>query len=125
LPQVKGVSTVTISAHQGRNLEKMLDAMLEAYELWNRRVSTGRLNRWLAYMTERHPPPLARGRRVRLRYVTQVKSRPPTFAAWVSQPTELPEAYTRYLVNGMREDFGLPGVPIRFNLRRGKNPYVK
>ena len=125
LPQVRGLPWITISAEYGRKLDDLLDASFEVYETWNARVSTGKLNRWLQEKTEAHPPPLAKGRRVRLRYMTQVKTRPPTFAAFVSQPTELPEAYTRYLVNGLREDFGLVGVPIRFMIRGGRNPYVK
>jgi GTP-binding protein len=125
LPQVKGIPYITISAERGRNLDKLLKAVVETYETWNRRVSTSRLNRWLQDMTEMHPPPLAKGRRIKLRYMTQIKTRPPTFAAFVSQPTELPEAYIRYLVNGLRDMFKLSAVPIRFYLRGGKNPYVK
>ena len=115
---MRGLPWITISAEYGRKLDDLLDASFEVYETWNARVSTGKLNRWLQEKTEAHPPPLAKGRRVRLRYMTQVKTRPPTFAAFVSQPTELPEAYTRYLVNGLREDFGLVGVPIRFMILR-------
>jgi GTP-binding protein len=122
---VKGIPYITISAERGRNLDKLLKAVVETYETWNRRVSTSRLNRWLQDMTEMHPPPLAKGRRIKLRYMTQIKTRPPTFAAFVSQPTELPEAYIRYLVNGLRDMFKLSAVPIRFYLRGGKNPYVK
>ena len=124
LPQVKGIPYITISAERGRNLDKLLHAIVETYDTWNRRVSTSRLNRWLADMTAQHSPPLAKGRRIKLRYMTQIKTRPPTFAAFVSQPAELPEAYTRYLVNGLRESFQLTAVPIRFYLRGSKNPYV-
>ena len=124
LPQVKGTPYITVSALRGRNLDKLFDAVFAVYDVWNTRISTASLNRWLSHKTEAHPPPLARGRRIRLRYMTQIKARPPTFAAFVSLPEELPEAYTRYLVNGLREDFDLPGTPIRFITRKGKNPYV-
>ena len=124
LPQVKGAPYSTVSALRGRNLDKLFDAVFAVYDVWNTRISTARLNRWLSQKTEAHPPPLARGRRIRLRYMTQIKARPPTFAAFVSLPEELPEAYTRYLVNGLREDFDLPGTPIRFITRKGKNPYA-
>ena len=124
LPQVKGAPYITVSALRGRNLDKLFDAVFAVYDVWNTRISTARLNRWLSHKTEAHPPPLARGRRIRLRYMTQIKARPPTFAAFVSLPEELPEAYTRYLVNGLRDDFDLPGTPIRFITRKGKNPYA-
>ncbi|MEC8387135.1 MAG: ribosome biogenesis GTPase Der [Pseudomonadota bacterium] len=124
LPQVKGAPYITVSALRGRNLDKLFDAVFAVYDVWNTRISTARLNRWLSHKAEAHPPPLARGRRIRLRYMTQIKARPPTFAAFVSLPEELPEAYTRYLVNGLREDFDLPGTPIRFITRKGKNPYA-
>jgi GTP-binding protein len=125
LPQVKGVPVVHISALHRRNLDKLLDAVFDVYDIWNKRVATSPLNDWLAAMTEAHPPPLARGRRIRIRYMTQIKTRPPTFALWVSQPTELSDAYLRYLENGLREDFGLPGVPLRLQMRKGRNPYAK
>lgn len=124
LAQVKGAPFVTVSALQGRHLDKLFDAAFQVYDTWNTRISTSQLNRWLMVMTERHPPPLAKGRRIKLRYMTQVKARPPTFAAFVSQPQELPEAYSRYLVNGLRENFELPGTPIRFLTRKGKNPFA-
>jgi len=123
LPQVRGVPVVTISALEGRNLEKLLRTVFEIYDVWNRRVSTAKLNEWLGFMTDAHPPPSAAGRRIKLRYATQIKSRPPTFAIWTSRPEALPESYIRYLVNGLREDFGLDGVPLRIILRKGKNPY--
>ena len=124
LPQVRGIPVITVSAKEGRNLPKMMNAVFEVYETWNRRVSTSRLNEWLFDMTERHPPPLSKGRRIKLRYMTQAKTRPPTFAAFVSIPEDLPDSYTRYLINGLREDFDLPGVPLRFYTRKGKNPYA-
>jgi GTPase len=124
LPQVREIPYITVSALRERNLDRLFDTVLDVYDTWNRRVSTSRLNRWLSVMVDRHPPPLHKGRRVRLRYITQAKTRPPTFACFCNQPDALPDAYVRYLVNGLRDDFGLPGVPIRFMLRGGHNPYV-
>ena len=126
LPQVVGIPTVTISALRGQKLDALLDAVLKIYDVWNRRVSTGQLNRWLEAMREAHQPPLAAGRTNKMRYITQVKARPPTFALFCSQPDELPDSYQRYLVNGLRGPFGLEGVPIRLLLRGGgKNPYAE
>jgi GTPase len=99
--------------------------VLTSYEHWNRRVSTPDLNRWLSDALERHTPPAARGRRIKIRFVTQPSTRPPTFVAFCSQPGGLPKSYLRYLTNSLRETFGLPGVPIRFNIRKGQNPYAK
>lgn len=125
LPQVRGIPTVTISALKGQGLDRLMEAVFDIYEVWNARVPTAPLNRWLEDMVVRHPPPLSKQkRRIRLRYITQAKTRPPTFAIFVSKPDELPEAYIRYLVNGLRDDFGLAGVPLRLNLRKPKNPYV-
>lgn len=124
LPQVRDVPHATISALLNRNLDGLLDRTLEVYDIWNRRVSTARLNRWLAAAVERHPPPVAHGRRVRLRYAVQARTRPPTFACFCSRPEALPDSYIRYLVNGLREEFSLPAVPIRFAARRGRNPYA-
>ncbi len=120
--QARGVAVVTFSALTGRGLDRLMPAVLAAYQRWNVRVATATLNRWLETMVERHPPPIAKGRRIRLRYITQVKGRPPTFVLFASRPTELPEAYQRYLVNGLRDSFGLAGVPIRIGLRKGRNP---
>jgi len=100
------------------------DAILDAHRVWNIRISTSRLNRWLGDMVSRHPPPAPGGRRIRLRYMTQAKARPPTFILFTSKPEDLPDAYSRYLVNGMREEFGLNGTPIRLLLRKGDNPYA-
>jgi GTPase len=125
LPQVRGIPVVTISALRGQNLDKLMAAAFETYEIWNKRVSTGELNRWLEMMLEAHPPPLSStGRRIRLRYITQLKTRPPTFAIWASRPQDLPDSYSRYLVNGLRDSFGIDGVPIRIHFRRGENPYA-
>jgi GTP-binding protein len=122
--QARGVPWVTLSALKGKNVDRLLDAVLETYDLWNKRVSTSALNRWLLATVERHPPPLVNGRRIKLRYMTQVKARPPTFAIWSNKPDELPEAYNRYLVAGIRENFGLEGVPIRILLRKPRNPFA-
>ena len=124
LAQVKGVPVVTCSGLTGAGAEKVMPAVLAAYDTWNRRVSTAALNRWLEGAVAHHPPPLAAGRRLKLRYITQVKARPPTFALFASKPTALPESYRRYLVNGIGAEFGLAGVPIRLLLRAGKNPYA-
>jgi GTP-binding protein len=123
LAQVSGVPLVTIAALNGEGLEKLMKEVTRVYEVWNRRVSTGQLNRWLEGMQADHPPPIVAGRRVKLRYMTQVKARPPTFALWVNKPVDLPDSYTRFLANGLRKAFGLEGVPLRWLLRKGKNPY--
>ncbi|HYI69174.1 MAG TPA: ribosome biogenesis GTPase Der [Skermanella sp.] len=125
LAQVRGIPVVTLSALRRQRLDNLLDAVFDIYDVWNRRVSTSDLNRWLAGMTEAHPPPAVEGRRIKIRYATQVKARPPTFALWVSKPLDLPETYLRYLVNGIRESLNLPGVPIRMLTRKGKNPYAE
>ncbi|PHQ66155.1 MAG: ribosome biogenesis GTPase Der [Sneathiella sp.] len=124
LPQVRGIPVVTISALSGRGVENLMPKVLEIYEIWNKRISTARLNRWLEIMLEQHPPPMAKGRRLKIRYMTQVKARPPTFSLFMSARGELPVSYIRYLVNGLREDFDMPAVPIRLYPRTGKNPYV-
>lgn len=124
LAQVPGVPLVTISALAERGLDKLLQSVLQVYEAWNRRVPTSDLNRWLREATERHAPPASKGRRIKIRYMAQVSTRPPTFVAFASQPKGLPSAYVRYLTKGIRETFNLPGVPIRFLLRKGENPYA-
>ena len=125
LPQIKGLAVVPISALQDRKLDRLMDAVLSAYDIWNRRIPTGQLNRWLEAMTQSHPPPAPGGRRLRLKYITQSKSRPPTFALFCSRPEALPDAYLRYLENSLRERFDLPGAPLRLQLRKGDNPYAK
>jgi GTP-binding protein len=124
LPQVKGLPVVTLSALTGRNLDELMKAVFQVYEAWNRRVPTAQLNRWLEEATAAHPPPAVSGRRIRLRYMTQVKARPPSFALFSSRAEALPESYLRYLVNGIRETFDIQGVPVRLNLRKPKNPYA-
>ncbi|MEQ8443208.1 MAG: ribosome biogenesis GTPase Der [Alphaproteobacteria bacterium] len=123
LTQLRGVPVVTLSAIRGRNLDRLMEEAFRIHGLWNRRISTSRLNTWLEGMVSAHPPPMSKGRRIKLRYMTQAKIRPPTFAVFASQAENLPEAYVRYLTNGLRADFGLEGVPLRLNLRQGKNPY--
>ena len=123
LPQLQGVAAVPVSGLTGFGLDALIKAVVGAGEVWNRRVATADLNRWLATVQQRHPPPLVAGRRLRLRYVTQVNTRPPTFALFSSKPSELPDSYQRYLVNALRREFDLPGTPIRMMLRKGKNPY--
>jgi GTP-binding protein len=125
LPQAKGVTAITVSALKGSNLDRLIEAAFAAHAAWNRRLPTAQLNRWLEEATERHQPPLVSGRRLKLRYMTQVKARPPTFAMWVSKIDELPESYEKYLINSLRQTFDLPGVPIRLLLRKGKNPYAR
>ena len=123
LAQIRGVPMVPISAITGNGLDKLMEAVLTTHRIWDTRIATARLNRWLEMVTVRHPPPAAAGRRLRLKYLTQSKTRPPTFFLSCSRPDSLPEAYRRYLVNGLREEFGLAGVPIRLMVRRDRNPY--
>ncbi len=125
LNQVKDVPVITISAVTRQRLGKLLQAVVGIYDTWNARVSTAKLNRWLNYATQKKPAPLVEGRSNRLRYITQAKTRPPTFVVWASRPTELPESYKRYLMNSLREDFNIPGVPIRFYVRTSKNPFAE
>ena len=122
--QVKDVPIVGLSALNGRGVDRLMPTVFETYAVWNKRIKTPLLNRWLREMEALHPPPLARGRRIRLRFMTQIKTRPPTFVLSVSQPAELGDDYIRYLVNRLREDFDLPGVPIRLNMRKPRNPYA-
>ena len=125
MPQLRGAPLITVSAKTGRGLERLRAAILRAHDVWNRRVPTAALNRWLAAMLEQHPPPAPQGRRIKLRYMTQAKTRPPGFVVMCSHPDKMPDSYSRYLVNGLREDFDMPGTPIRLTLRGqgDKNPY--
>jgi GTP-binding protein len=125
LPQVKGVPIVAVSALAGAGLDRLMRAVVDAHAVWNRRVGTSGLNRWLAEVVSSHPPPAVSGRRIRLDYMTQPKSRPPTFVLFTSRADAVPDAYRRYLVNSLRESFDLPGTPIRLTLREKKNPYDK
>lgn len=123
LPQVKGVPVVPVSGLAGKGIDRLMEAVYEAYHVWNKRVSTAKLNQWLSEILERNPPPAVSGRRIKIRYMTQVKSRPPHFALFGNQLDSLPKSYSRYLVNGLRETFGYPGTPIRLSLRTGNNPF--
>lgn len=123
LAQVPDVAVVPLSALSERGIDKLRDAVFKAWTIWNSRVPTPQLNRWLIEATSRHAPPAASGRPIRLRFITQPSTRPPTFVAFCSKPDDLPQSYVRYLVNSLRQAFDLPGVPVRFNLRKGNNPY--
>jgi GTPase len=125
LPQVKGVPVVAVSGLTGEGLDWLMQAVVDAHAMWNRRVGTSALNRWLAEAVASHPPPAVSGRPIRLDYITQPKSRPPSFVLFTSRTDALPDAYRRYLVNSLRESFDLPGTPIRLALREKKNPYTK
>jgi GTP-binding protein len=125
LAQLHGVPLVPISGLAGTGLDALMKAVLAADAVWNKRVPTPSLNRWLAAIQEHHPPPLVGARRLKLRYMTQANTRPPTFALFASKPGELPDSYRRYLVNALRQDFALPGTPIRLMLRKGANPYAR
>jgi len=124
LPQVRDVPVFTISALNGHRLDKLMQGVLDVYKLWNHRVSTGKLNRWLRMMESHNPAPLVNGRQNRLRYMTQIKARPPTFALWVSRPGDYPESHQRYIINGLRRDFDMPATPVRLVLKTSKNPYA-
>jgi GTP-binding protein len=124
LPQIKGAPVVAISARSGEGLDHLMKSVVDAHAVWNRRVPTAALNRFLAQASEAHPPPAIRGRRIRLDYMTQPKSRPPTFVLFSSRAAALPETYRRYLINGLRDAFALPGTPIRLTLRGKANPFA-
>ena len=124
LAQVAGISVVAISAIADLGLDRLMSEVFRSYEIWNRRVPTPHLNRWLAEALERHAPPASKGRRVRIRFMTQASARPPTFVAFCARPEALPQAYMRYLTNSLRQAFDLPGVPIRIKLRKGDNPFA-
>ena len=124
LPQAKGVPLLTVSALAGTRLDRLMEAVAGAHDVWNSDLPTPKLNRWLAGVTESHPPPMVSGRRPRLRFARQVAQRPPTIALFGNKLTTLPEDYLRYLTNSLRETFDLPGTPIRFVLKASKNPFV-
>jgi GTPase len=124
LPQVRGLLAVPVSAETGRGLDKLMDAVLKTHQVWNRRVSTGRLNRWLERILGHHPPPAVAGRRLKIKYITQAKTRPPGFVLSCTRPDAMPQSYVRYLVNSLRESFDMPGVPIRMVLRAPDNPFA-
>lgn len=124
LPQVRGLRAVPISGERGQGLDKLMENVVKTHEIWNRRISTGRLNRWLEEMVAQQPPPAVSGRRLKVKYMTQVKTRPPGFVVSCSRPDVMPQSYVRYLINGLRESFDMPGVPIRLSLRTSDNPYA-
>lgn len=124
LPQVRGLLAVPVSAETGRGLDKLMDAVLKTHRVWNTRISTARLNRWLEKTVAHHPPPAVAGRRLKIKYITQVKTRPPGFVLSCTRPDEVPQSYVRYLVNGLRESFDIPGVPIRMSMHASENPYA-
>ncbi len=113
-----------MSAETGKGIDRLLEAVGHTHEVWNRRVSTGRLNRWLERAVAQHPPPAVAGRRLRIKYLTQVKTRPPGFVASCTRPDAMPRSYERYLINGLRSSFDMPGIPIRIAFRAGQNPYA-
>jgi GTP-binding protein len=123
LPQVKGVPIVATSGLSGENLDRLMQAVVDAHAMWNKRVSTAALNRWLGEATSAHPPPAVSGRRIKINYITQAKARPPSFVLFTTRADAIPEAYRRYLVNGLREAFELPGTPVRLMLREKENPF--
>jgi GTP-binding protein len=124
LPQVKGVPVVALSGLTGQGIDRLMQAIVDIHVLWNKRVSTNPLNRWLNHMLEAHPPPAVSGRRLKLNYITQPKARPPSFVIFCTRADAVPDAYQRYLVNGLRDQFNLPGTPIRLTLREKANPYA-
>ncbi|MGB3830266.1 MAG: ribosome biogenesis GTPase Der [Mesorhizobium sp.] len=124
LPQVRGIQAVPVSAETGRGLDKLMEAVVRTHRVWNSRVSTGKLNRWLEGILAHHPPPAVAGRRLKVRYVTQAKTRPPGFVVSCSRPDAMPNSYVRYLVNSLRDAFDMPGVPIRVALRTSENPFA-
>jgi GTPase len=125
LPQIKGIRAVPVSGETGEGLNKLLEAVIETHKVWNMRISTARLNRWLEGILAHHPPPAVSGRRLKIKYMTQVKARPPGFMLSCTRPEAVPESYTRYLTNNLREEFKLSGVPIRMMYRASDNPFAK
>jgi len=124
LAQVKRIQVIYMSALEGVDFDAVFQMAQQLYELWNTRLTTGQLNRWLELTLENHSPPMHNGKRIKIRYMTQVKTRPPTFALFASKTDELPQSYMNYLENQMRQDFNLYGIPLRLMLRKNKNPYV-
>ncbi len=125
LPQVKGLFSIPVSGQTGKDLDKLMQAVLDVHVVWNRHIPTSKLVRWLERVQYLHPAPAVAGRRIRMKYMSQPKSRPPTFSVQCTRPEGLPTSYSRYLVNGLREAFDLYGTPIRLFMRKGDNPYAK
>ncbi len=125
LPQLRGVPLIILSGLKGKNINGLMQAIFNIERAWNIRISTASLNRWLEKIIAMHPPPAISGRRIKLRYITQIKSRPPTFILFCSRPDALPNAYRRYIINGLRQEYNIWGTPIRLWVRGGKNPYIE
>ncbi|TAH33070.1 MAG: ribosome biogenesis GTPase Der [Alphaproteobacteria bacterium] len=125
LPQIADAPIIYISALQSKNLDKVFKAVFEVYDVWNKRISTSKLNNWLKKMVEAYPPPMVKNKRLKLRYATQIKTRPPTFVLFCNGVYDMPDSYIRYITNKMRDEFDMPGTPIRIYLRQGENPYTK
>jgi len=125
LPQIKGCPIVPLSGLSGQGIDRLMEGVMQMHALWNKRISTSKINRWLSGVLSNHPPPAVSGRRIKLRYMTQTKTRPPQFTLFGNQLDALPESYRRYLVNSIRESFELPGVPVRLNVRTNDNPFDK
>jgi len=123
LPQLRGARVIPVSGLTGAHVDRLLEAVIATEQVWSKRIATGRLNRWLAPVVDATPPPAVSGRRIKIRYMTQPKARPPFFVLFGNQLQALPDSYKRFLVNGLRETFDLPGVPIRLSLRTSQNPY--
>ncbi|HLH49547.1 MAG TPA: ribosome biogenesis GTPase Der [Roseiarcus sp.] len=123
LPQLRGARVIPVSGLTGAHVDRLLEAVIATEQVWSKRIATGRLNRWLAPVVDATPPPAVSGRRIKIRYMTQPKARPPFFVLFGNQLSALPDSYKRFLVNGLRETFDLPGVPIRLSLRTSQNPY--
>ena len=123
LPQARGIRAVPMAGQTGYGLDKLMQAIIETDRIWNKRISTAKLNRWLEHTQVQHPPPAVSGRRIKLKYMTQVKARPPGFMISCTRPESIPESYVRYLTNGLRADFNLPGVPIRIHFKASDNPF--
>ncbi|MGY3359479.1 ribosome-associated GTPase EngA [Bradyrhizobium sp. GM0.4] len=124
LPQIKGVPIVAVSGLMGEGIDRLMQAIQDAYALWNRRVSTAALNRWFEEAVQANPPPAVSGRRLKLNYITQTKARPPSFVLFCSRADAVPQSYLRYLTNSLREAFELPGTPVRITLREKANPFA-
>jgi GTPase len=124
LPQIKGVRAIPVSGETGYGLDKLMAAVFETHERWNTRISTGQLNRWFEHIIDKHPPPAVAGRRLKIKYITQAKTRPPGFVLMCTRPDAIPDSYLRYLSNNIRDTFDLAGIPIRMMLRESENPFA-
>jgi GTP-binding protein len=125
LPQLKGLPVIGVSGQTGEGIDRLMEAVLDIHEVWNKRVTTNALNRWLEEVLSAHPPPAVSGRRIRLNYITQAKARPPSFVLFCNRAEAVPDQYKRYLVNALRENFDMPGTPIRLTLREKDNPFAE